>query len=584
MSTVKHPRTLVRTGSTHRSATRARAGGFTIVEMLVTVGAVALIGVGVGRLFQSAGQTVQIGRRVSTLNEYAAMVERQLRSDFESITREGPMVIRNRLIGGTGTTLDRNTNLSGVLLTSDQNEQVTPSRPRRVDEIVFFVNGRYTSLRESQDAWRFPVGTTARVYLGHGLKYPASAAFVELDDDPTFNNAVAFPASLGQQGPNELASEWTLLRHVAALCPSQRTLSQAPAGTDPDLANAWNDNAVQVGLQPAVGSIFNEEAWTVDLTGVQVARGREPARRPMFASGIVDLCSTSIANVRARLLGAGGAGAAFVGSDITIGTGRDSVVDDYRRRVQELMVQLLPVRDPSVFPAATRLANPLRDQPEHRMRYSPTPPDFTGNIVGARTALQPYRRQDQSMLSASNFVAGCTEFIVEWSFGITYPQEYPIPEQRGRLIWHGLTRYTDLNGDGVADPTEVAASPYKGYESTRPRVPFDRYFQTQGGVQHAIPRWLIHGEWEPDVARTFAAPLYSFFGDLDPTYSPPVVDVTNSTGTVVGKAPQPGFPETMDWVWPKLVRITMSVVDPTEPLAEQTYQFVLPVPQKRNGF
>ncbi len=48
------------------------------------------------------------------------------------------------------------------------------------------------------------------------------------------------------------------------------------------------------------------------------------------------------------------------------------------------------------------------------------------------------------------------------------------------------------------------------------------------------------------------------------------------------KRPDPREPSTIPWPWPKMVRITMNLVDPTEPAREQTFQFILDVPQIMN--
>ena len=41
------------------------------------------------------------------------------------------------------------------------------------------------------------------------------------------------------------------------------------------------------------------------------------------------------------------------------------------------------------------------------------------------------------------------------------------------------------------------------------------------------------------------------------------------------------YPATIPWAWPKLLRITISLVDPTDPLREQTFQFIIEVPEAK---
>ena len=71
---------------------------FTLVELLVAVAALTLIALGLSRVFAATGQTLRAGRRVSRLNEYAAMVERQMRRDIAQMSRNGFLLIRNRKV------------------------------------------------------------------------------------------------------------------------------------------------------------------------------------------------------------------------------------------------------------------------------------------------------------------------------------------------------------------------------------------------------------------------------------------------------------------------------------------------------
>jgi hypothetical protein len=67
------------------------------------------------------------------------------------------------------------------------------------------------------------------------------------------------------------------------------------------------------------------------------------------------------------------------------------------------------------------------------------------------------------------------------------------------------------------------------------------------------------------------APFYSCFGYLDPTYPDPGLETDS----------QQRFPSTIPWAWPKLLRITISLVDPTDRLREQTYQFIIEIPEAK---
>src|SRR4051812_14607301 len=75
--------------------------GFTLMEIVVAVGAVAIVAVGLASIFDSVGKTVTGGRRLSVLNSYSSLIESQFRRDFEAMTRDGFLVIRQQWTDGT---------------------------------------------------------------------------------------------------------------------------------------------------------------------------------------------------------------------------------------------------------------------------------------------------------------------------------------------------------------------------------------------------------------------------------------------------------------------------------------------------
>src|SRR5262252_2906544 len=74
--------------------------GFTLMEIVVAVGAVALVAVGLASIFDTVGKTVTGGKRASNLNTYAGLLEAQLRADFAAMTRDGFLVIRQQWVDG----------------------------------------------------------------------------------------------------------------------------------------------------------------------------------------------------------------------------------------------------------------------------------------------------------------------------------------------------------------------------------------------------------------------------------------------------------------------------------------------------
>ena len=77
----------------------ARGGimrAFTLIEVVVAVGVLAIVTLVIAAVFDSVGETVSAGTRISNLNRRAAQLERVMRQDFRRISRnEGFLVIRN---------------------------------------------------------------------------------------------------------------------------------------------------------------------------------------------------------------------------------------------------------------------------------------------------------------------------------------------------------------------------------------------------------------------------------------------------------------------------------------------------------
>ncbi|MEZ6318807.1 MAG: type II secretion system protein [Phycisphaerales bacterium] len=281
-----------------RRATRTTRGAFSLVEIIVAVGAFAIVAVAISSIFGSVGDTISAGRRQSRLNSYAAQIERVMRADFERMTRDGFLVIRHEYaIRAEGGNTDSDNDgypdrLDIPAFPGDQHP-----RPRRVDQIMFFERGSFTSARTEVQPGFTPESSEARVLYGHGQRKPKAADLdathlwysePRLDDDmqgrtsgpyqtlpsswPVAGDRLGFDPGPGLVNPNEFAQDWTLLRHVTLLVPVSDTggqplpdfgndglfglkVNRATTGGD----RAWvADSEFQVALQPAVSGVF----WT----------------------------------------------------------------------------------------------------------------------------------------------------------------------------------------------------------------------------------------------------------------------------------------------------------------------------------
>ncbi|MBC7834620.1 MAG: hypothetical protein H7Y88_05905 [Phycisphaerales bacterium] len=546
--------------------------------MLIAVAAVGIIAVGIAQVFRATGETVKLGRRLSSFNSYARLLERQMRADFGSMTREGFLVIRNELANDGG-------------VTSLYADEPTPrARPRRVDEIAFFASGSFTSLREPVHPERVARSNAARIYYGHGLKYNPTSQF-SIDPVP-LDNAGA-PANLqpfGFSGPNQSAGSWILARHVTLLCtPGTGELT----GLDPDPTAFGNgqpgnisempDNDIQIALQPAASDIFRDACEFVPdpLPGDPALVRDGSPERPIFETGVIDIATTSLDEIRSMVLLARPSSGAPATTNLDAGdfpltmapsvlfedatSGSFPVSGGPVDMMQAWMRQGLPAAsDGPLVPVPSGYGVHSR-----RIRTELVPP----NYLGVGSAQQDYERTDQVMLTSSVFVPSCSSFIVEWSYGNTYPYpQNPTPPdyfagREGELVWHGMERWNDLDFDGVQDTGEVMyAQPYDDQANTpnTPPLAFQQYAGRNGAT--APPRLvrsaLIHDIDTVDQTGLYQQLCYSHFGYIDPTFQP------------VGA----NDPDSIPWPWPKLIRITLTLTDPREPINEQTLQFVFEVP------
>jgi hypothetical protein len=582
-----------------------RTRAFTLIEMIVAIGAVALIAVGIAAVFESVGRTVGGGRRVSVLNQYAALMERQMRADFEAMTRDGVLVIRHEYADVNGDSQITEPE-DHVPLYQDQAANPWPNRRadwrlRRLDQILFFARGEFSSSRAPVIPGVTAESSEAMIYYGHGLRLDPIDDFQshapgasepayempQVDDgrpeSPTGNDRLyRDTAALGYddgdpatRNPNLHASGWTLLRQMILLAPPGSTQSLPPPGPfwgdlDFDRDDAL-DNDIQIGGQPAASSAFRTLAarfpsyYGYPATIRAVAN--DSPRYPAFASGIVDVATTDLAEIRRIVMDAN----LFpdnINTELDLfdpSNAASTPLDDRYSRtggpgnpvrfMQAWMDDLLPA-DPE-----TGL----------RPRYELSLPDYYGAVTNSTGDLEPsLRLADQRALGSGVFVPNCTEFIVEYSFG----QVLAGGPFAGQLVWFGRDRDIIIDGQPprpAVRPYPDAVDPEDGDEVEMWYEPtYTKLDGTKSPPQKLTTATLYSvlgsagggggGGGSPSL------PLTAHFGYNDPTYAPtdPNLD-----------------PPTIPWPWPKLIRITVTLADPTDPSIEETFQFVFETPDGR---
>ena len=539
----------------------SRARAFTLLELLVTIAIIALLAAGVAAIFASVGDTVSTGKRVSALNKYAALMEGVIREDLERLTRDGFLVIRHELA---------NNGQPVSLYRGDPNP-----RPRRIDELMFFARGDYTSVRRPMSPGITARANEARIYLGHGQRDIEDLTTIDLgtylypaldDREQGFDGALG-AAPAGVENPNRFASDWTLLRHVTLLVPAgageARTASDPVFDIDPFTASGrrrLRNYDWQVGLQPAAQTIFRArmEQWARAVTGIaqfprtpELFRDADHAVWPRFSSGLVDVATESLEEIRSVVTSEGAAPLAVEAQPNHVISGAfDPANIASRQLMRAWMLNALPGE-------LDEAGNPQHPATISRMRYEPTPPllAIPDSEIGSERE-RAYREADQEMLAASAFIPRCTEFIVEWSFGWT--NNNTGDPRFGQIMWHGLDRVEeDIDGDGAADvnnPRDRVASIFRPQE-----VRLGPNNVSRDTSELVRIRELVLGA---PIDETFPY-QESVFGYFDPG-----TDLNSSSDDEA-------------WPWPTMLRITMSFADPTDPTIEATTQFVIEIPDGR---
>ncbi len=583
------------------AATAGKPRAFTLIEMMVGVGAVAIVAVGLAAIFRSVGDTVSGGRRVSVLNTYAALIESQLRRDFENMSRDGFLIIRNQWTDLNG---------SGLLEVPGDNIAIAPNTQpgpaRRIDELQFVVSGDFRSARKPLLPGVEPSSNTAIVYVGHGQIAPLPAVPVlgtaadrlnYKKPVPAADDAVAVAAAplgapsgaVGQDNPNQYPINWTLLRTQTllvspeseeALPVPETTVAFGYNATNPAQYENLRNRATQFYLQPAASSPFrsisafwpavgdplNDPALAIrfDSTLYTTESGW-----PQRASGVVDLATGSLAEIRARVSSMAVFPRAITGplipppalsitprayATLTQRPTTPQPIDFAHAWLNDLMPT-----DSRNFEAARarRDSLPLPSAPPMgtRVRYEQGPTDLLAALSNAGTAYETaVRHADQLMLSSSNFVPNCVGFRVDWSFGLT--------TSAGEVVWHGLPSRESVLAGGDAD---VFPYPFSLNEQHDLELIISRP-ATGTPVRHLVTDRLIHGV-RPGV---YTSEMTSYFGWIDPTFVP--------SGSAAPVADSPTS-QIAPWAWPRMVRVTVTLADPLDPSDERSFQYIFAVPE-----
>jgi len=324
--------------------------GFTLAELVVVVALIALLTVGIGRLFAGVSDAVGRGLAASELDATARAIEGNLRRDFARVNRMASedtfLVIRAAEIGGDP---DRPIYLTADDREADVRDGVTPyaegSRAifTRLDEMAFLARASGAeAFRTQQESGIFtsgqPSAEGARIYYGHGLRprqdpdWPPPEGATDAPDAPLrqfvsdgwFGSRPAASDGRGYlpsgpiSGRNEYAADWVLARQALLLYGPEAT-----GVADPD--NADSTFGTDREYAPYVRDLETlHRFWReLDYGGAGINGAEEFAypgpvfpstepnaedRRPdprLIMHGRVDVCAQSLEDVKRWLEGEG---------------------------------------------------------------------------------------------------------------------------------------------------------------------------------------------------------------------------------------------------------------------------------------
>lgn len=324
--------------------------GFTLAEMVVVVALVALMTVGIGRLFAGVSEAVGRGMASSELDATARAIEESLRRDIEHMNATESentfLVIRSVELGGDP---DRPIYLSAEDAEADVRDGIAPYEEgslaihTRLDEMAFLAEARGAdAYRTQQDDGLFtkgqPTAEAARLYYGHGLRpkvdpdwpppepAPVDAPAAPLrqfvadgwfGSPPGTDRRDYLPADLDViTGRNQYAGDWILSRQALLLYGpgatgvAQPASAQSSFGEDREYApyirdletlNRFWDNL----LADAPGGNENL-GWPGPVYTRALAAAQGDTARPdprLIRSGRVDVCAQSLTDVRRWLEG-----------------------------------------------------------------------------------------------------------------------------------------------------------------------------------------------------------------------------------------------------------------------------------------
>lgn len=520
----------------HSCSNRNRVG-FTLVELMVAVGLLLVVIAATSRIFSTASKITSLGEANSDVLQETGAIERQVRSDFARIDRDGVFVIQCVAVANN---INQITTPSAPLL--------DPTRPInatiRCDQIAFFVNGTQTSARFSgnQDLGQYSGlsrSMSSRVMYGHGvqvpLMIPEGAAGLSRPDPISLDSIPLVPWTFDSttDGPNleygywiggggglfngtqPEARDWTLARQAILM---------ADDGGDKRQFHKELDGVLYPLAPSAQYTYGNNSAISLfELTQAQLLSGVTDATLfPSFdvVNSRVDVAGCNLDDLRRILAPTGSV--------------------NWRRRIQNGF-----------------FGDPFGGSYRHLWGY----------VRSEKTA--PSMNRQDVMLTTPTLASNCSSFMVDWTWapGVGAIAAAPffgyLPSPFMQTQWFGFPDSQIANPDdfrGVNTLTAVAAA-------GTPTAPINPT-SIEGVTGTPIP--ISYPPGAPAGSIKVYTAVFGFNGDK----------------ATFRSFDAPGVPTTLtirnDYTpWPTAIRITMRLHDPEKRLEQgKTLQLVVELPKR----
>lgn len=507
--------------------------GFTISELIVAVAATLVLILGIGRIFTITKDTVALGVASSELSELGRAMERLMRRDFEAMTRDGFLAIRNERLGrgAFGSENDR-----PVYLNPEQRDKNNDMGVRRLDQIVFFAAGNYNSMQFTGDRGsRNVTAPVARVWYGHGLRDPDlyNGTIGEIKNGAGPNGYQArFADDRARDGVNFYAKDWIVARQALLVTErNTRTYRGQTFQMAPSIFEFFNESSSGYFNDPRY---FPRIEKYSNLGYHDPFDGSQPSR---LSTGYVDIVDTNMEEVEKAITEYGSLLNHQTGSVDSDPTLIDPLAAAFGRFEQWELDK--------VWQGQFGIGNGAEWNPEWtvgqalrmvnafgRIRVEPSPP---------ATSIR------EQMLTHATLASACSNFEVAWSTG-----EAAFPS--ADLVWYDVDNSADPSHHGRNDPNWVAPSDPKIWQLSE---------------YHPLGRDRNASDTRGDVPSTF-------FGEST------AEDVYYATfGYFVPKKADTDRNDA--WPWPKLIRVRMTLHDRNDRIqGGRTFEFIFRVPDARS--